>query len=184
MRKCFVVMSGLPGSGKTTLAGRLAPHLSLPVIDKDEILERLFESQGSGDASWRRRLSRESDALLQARATNSDGAILVSHWRLPGMPADSGTPLHWLPPLSACIVNVECSCPPELSARRFAERTRHAGHLDCARSFADVLKSLWTLAALGPLDIGRRVVIDTTLEPKLDDVIDHVVRAFGEFDRS
>ncbi len=82
MRKCFVVMSGLPGRGKTTLARRLAPHLSLPVIDKDEILERLFESQGSGDASWRRRLSRESDALLQAHATNSDGAILVSHWRL------------------------------------------------------------------------------------------------------
>ena len=35
----FVVISGLPGSGKTTLARRLAQALNLPLIDKDDILE-------------------------------------------------------------------------------------------------------------------------------------------------
>ena len=64
MRKPFVVISGLPGSGKTTLARRLAPALNLPLIDKDDILDRLFEAKGSGDAVWRRRLSRESDVIL------------------------------------------------------------------------------------------------------------------------
>jgi shikimate kinase len=47
MRKPFVVISGLPGSGKTTLGRRLAPALTLPFIDKDDILDRLFESKGS-----------------------------------------------------------------------------------------------------------------------------------------
>jgi len=39
----FVVVSGLPGSGKSVLAQRLSPLLGLPVIDKDDILDRLFE---------------------------------------------------------------------------------------------------------------------------------------------
>ena len=40
----FVVVSGLPASGKSTLSRRLATALSLPMLDKDDILEGLFES--------------------------------------------------------------------------------------------------------------------------------------------
>jgi len=79
----FVVVSGLPASGKTTLAHKLAPALNLPVIDKDQILNRLFESKGVGEAMWRRALSRESDLILERRAASSDRAILVSFWRVP-----------------------------------------------------------------------------------------------------
>lgn len=64
MNPLFVLISGLPGSGKTTLARLLAPTLNLSLIDKDEILERLFEAKGIGDPAWRRKLSRESDAIL------------------------------------------------------------------------------------------------------------------------
>jgi glucokinase len=80
--KPYVVISGLPGSGKSTLARRLAPLLNLPVIDKDDSLERLFEIKGTGDAAWRRALSRESDQLFQEEAFQARGAILVSFWLL------------------------------------------------------------------------------------------------------
>ena len=69
MQRRFVVISGLPGSGKTTLAWQLASLLDLPVSDKDSILEDLFDSKGVGDAAWRRILSRESDRILQAQAS-------------------------------------------------------------------------------------------------------------------
>lgn len=85
-----MVLSGLPCSGKSTLARRLSPALRLPLIDKDAILERLFESRGVGDAAWRRRLSRESDGLFEAEAKASGGAVLVSFWRLPGTPGLKG----------------------------------------------------------------------------------------------
>ena len=49
-----MVVSGLPGSGKTTIGRRLAAALSLPLIDKDDILDRLFETKGVGDSTWRR----------------------------------------------------------------------------------------------------------------------------------
>ena len=127
MDKRFVLVSGHPGSGKTTLARDLAPLLGLPLIDKDDILERLFEAKGVGDAEWRRRLSRESDALLQTEAGQSTGAVLTSFWRLPGMPPDSGTSTEWLFDLSEIIVTVRCVCPAEIAAERFTRRTRHPG---------------------------------------------------------
>ena len=40
----FIVVSGLPGSGKSTLGQQLATALGLPFLDKDTILERLFEA--------------------------------------------------------------------------------------------------------------------------------------------
>src|SRR5213075_865138 len=112
-QKSFVVISGLPGSGKTTLGRRLALALNLPLIDKDDILDRLFETKGVGDAAWRRSLSRESDLILRHDAEAADGAVLVSFWRQPGMPDDSGTPTDWLNARSAHVVNVHCVCDVE-----------------------------------------------------------------------
>lgn len=171
MRKPFVVISGLPGSGKTTLGRRLAPALTLPLIDKDDSLDRLFESKGVGDAAWRRALSRESDVIFQREAANSNGAILVSFWHLPGMPSDSGTPTNWLDTPSHQVVNVHCACELDVAASRFLQRRRHPGHLDAESSLSEVLAALRKLTQLPPLDVGRRIDVDTFREPNLQDVV-------------
>ena len=161
-RKPLVVVSGLPGSGKTTVARALGPLMNLPVFDKDEILEGLFERNGLGDAAWRRQLSRESDAMLQAHVVASHGAVISSFWHVAGMPPDSGTPTEWLAAISRTIVNVRCECPPQLAADRFVRRVRHPGHLDSLRTTADVLASIEALVPFGSLTLGELVVVDTT----------------------
>jgi hypothetical protein len=179
MQKPFVVISGLPGSGKTSLGRRLAPALELPLIDKDDILERLFESEGIGDAAWRRQLSRESDVILQRQATLSTGAVLVSFWHLAGMRPDSGTPTDWLQTAPNLSVNVHCVCDLEVAAQRFLERRRHPGHLDGQSSRAEVLASFQALSLCEPLDIASRIEVDTSREPGLDDLVHKVRMAFG-----
>ena len=155
-------MSGLPGSGKSTLAGRIAEALELPLLDKDRYLEELFRVRGAGDAAWRRALSRESDSILQAEATASNGAVLVSHWRLPGMAEGSGTPWEWVSGLSRRVVHVHCACDPEVAARRFFERRRHVGHGDEERPFAAVLASIRETASLGIPELHPVVSADTS----------------------
>ena len=149
----------------------MALSLNLPLIDKDDILDRLFESKGVGNAAWRRTLSRESDAILQHEATNSNGAILASFWRLPGMPSDSGTPTDWLDTPSHHVINVHCVCDLEVAASRFVNRQRHPGHLDGESSSADVSLSLRKLSQLPPLAIGQRIDVDTSQEPNLTDLV-------------
>jgi len=169
--KPFVVVSGLPGSGKSSVARRLADMLNLRLIDKDDILEHLFELKGVGDEAWRRQLSRESDLIFQNEARASDGAILVSFWHLTGMPADSGTPTNWLSKLSNRLVNLHCVCPPEVAAARFLRRERHPGHLDSKSSEEEVLAGLRQIVNLPPLEIRHRVHVDSSLDPDLDSVV-------------
>ncbi|HYL97864.1 MAG TPA: hypothetical protein VEZ90_02835 [Blastocatellia bacterium] len=145
------------------------------MIDKDHILESLFETKGLGDSAWRKRLSRESDQVLQNEAMDSIGAILVSFWRLPGMPLDSGTPVEWLSDLPGSIVNVHCVCAPETAAVRFLQRKRHPGHLDARTSSEELLTNFRRIAGLGTLNISNRIEVDTSQELVLDRIRDQIL---------
>jgi adenylylsulfate kinase-like enzyme len=170
----LVIISGLPASGKTTLARKLAPALGLSLFDKDDILEGLYEALGIGDADWRRRLSRASDEIFQRLAQRSCGAVLTSFWRNAGMPADSGTPAEWISSTSERLVEVHCLCDPEIAAMRFTKRIRHPGHLDSTRRGEDVLSQFQALAAMGPLGLGKLLTVDTAKEIDLSLVVDQV----------
>ena len=116
------VMSGLPASGKT--------NLGLPCLDKDDLLERLYDSEGVGAWKQRRLLSRNSDLTCQQSAEALDAVVLVSHWRPHGGPDDTGTPTSRLNETYDTIVEDHRACSPEAAAQRFLSRHRHPGHLD------------------------------------------------------
>jgi hypothetical protein len=150
------------------LARRLGPRLGLPVIDKDDILERIFEERGMGDSAWRRKLSRESDGIFEREALASTGALLVSFWHADGMAVDSGTPTEWLARLPGCVVNVHCVCASDVAARRFLERQRHPGHLDAGVSQP-------VSVDFARLSVGSRIEVDTSGdEPVLDALVNQI----------
>ncbi|MBK8075071.1 MAG: hypothetical protein IPK24_05755 [Kineosporiaceae bacterium] len=89
MEHAFVVMSGCPEVARTTLGRGIAAELGLAMLDKDDILDALLESLGPGDPGSRHRLSRASDAALQAIAVNTPAAVLSSFWRRERLSATS-----------------------------------------------------------------------------------------------
>src|SRR5262245_13500660 len=60
----LIIVTGLPATGKTTLARRLAADLRLPLVTKDEIKERLFDQLGWHDRAWSLRLGQATYDLL------------------------------------------------------------------------------------------------------------------------
>ncbi len=161
IKRCIVV-SGLPGGGKSTVGRALAAELGADLFDKDDYLERLFVARGIGDADWRQQLSRESDRNFERDALGSHFAVLVSHWRPRGSDSTSGTPCEWVSEAFDRIVELFCDCPVEVAAARFGERLRHPGHLDATRSPSQTEDWLRACARRLPLGIGQLVRVDTT----------------------
>jgi predicted kinase len=150
----YVVVSGPPGSGKTTLATALAPALGLPLIAKDTIKEALMTVLPVPDGATSRTIGTASVAAMLAVAAQAPGAVLESVWHrsrslagLGGLPGD--------------IVEVFCRCDPAVAAQRYARRagTRAAGHLDATRTAGE----LWNDEVARPVAGGWPVIeVDTT----------------------
>lgn len=177
--KRYVIVSGLPASGKSTLAAALSQALGLPLLDKDHFLEALFESQGIGDAQWRRQLSHEADAAFRRQAEQATGAVLTSWWKHPRSLSDSGTPTDWLFALPGTKVEVHCQCSPQIAAERFLARQRSPGHLDYRWSYAELLVNFTAQASLGPLGLGSLVEVSTEGRTDLAALLGEVLSALA-----
>jgi len=167
----FVVVSGIPASGKSTLANQLALRINLPLIDKDDLLIGLFESAPCETQEERTELSRRSDDLFRDQASKSSGAILVSFWHQEGMHSKSGTPLNWVFELSTTLAAIHCECPRKIALSRFTRRTRHPGHQDSRRTTGELEKQFKELSSLGPLPFPNQITVDTTVEVDLDSLV-------------
>ncbi|WP_329116717.1 AAA family ATPase [Streptomyces sp. NBC_01465] len=156
--RSFIIISGLPASGKTTLANLLAPQLGWPVMDKDTILESLYDTLGVGDPTWRHRLSRAADEILFTLAESVPQAILVNWWHHTTAP-------QRLSALTAELTEIHCDIDPTTAAHRFQSRTRHPGHLDADRTPAELAARVAEVRSTypGPLHLGGRLLrVDTT----------------------
>ena len=60
----LIIISGPPGTGKTTLGKHIARELNLPFVHKDGIKELLFDKFGWSDRAWSRKVGIASYAVL------------------------------------------------------------------------------------------------------------------------
>jgi predicted kinase len=121
-RPTLVMVSGPPGSGKTTLARRIARELPCPLVSRDDINEGIFHTFGhdlavAGKESVARitfdAFFRTVDLLLSFQATVvAEAAFQHRRWRL------------GLDTLTAAVELkvVHCTIDPGLARRRVIER--------------------------------------------------------------
>jgi predicted kinase len=74
-RSTLVLMAGLPGAGKTTLARKLACELQWQVIDKDRYKEVLLQQGSDDDGAARTAYDRSFDELRTILVQQQDSVI-------------------------------------------------------------------------------------------------------------
>jgi predicted kinase len=178
--KIGVVVTGLPASGKTTIARSIASSLSLDLIDKDDFLEDLYELNEVRSWEGRKELSRQSDVLFQVAGVKSGSAVLVSHWKPLAERSESGTPTDWLKRTFTSLIEVYCFCPPDVAIDRFLARKRHPNHFDQQRDPTELAQRLRDLESGYPLGIGPVVEVRTDMKVNQQAIADKVRLLLGD----
>lgn len=75
----LIIVAGMPATGKSTLARKLAAAFDMPILEKDEIKEALFDTVGYADLAAKRALDRGAAAVLlyTARVALQSGSSLI-----------------------------------------------------------------------------------------------------------
>lgn len=60
----IIVLTGMPASGKSTLAAKLSKAFAYPVLEKDALKEELFDTLGFENYAQKRKLDHAANAVL------------------------------------------------------------------------------------------------------------------------
>jgi hypothetical protein len=177
--KSFIVVSGMPASGKTTIGRAIAAGLGWKFLDKDDFLEALFDQAGCRSREERQLLSRRADAAFETAARRLERAVLTSFWRPPGARSESGTPTEWLLDPACRVLEVVCSCSPDRAAKRFLGRSRHAGHHDGVWTEDALIAQGERASSRLPLGLGPHLAVRTDGSVELEEEVLEVARAWA-----
>lgn len=160
----LVVVTGMPSSGKTTVAEALAARLVLPLIAKDDIKESLYESIGADDVAASARLGTAAYALIfdLARTMLASGVSLIVEANFfREQECDfASLPRHRL-------AQLHCHAPLAVLLDRYAGRSRHAGHQDAEK--IKELPARFHSGSHSPLRLtGKLIELDTTAAVNLE----------------
>jgi predicted kinase len=156
----LVLVNGLPGSGKTTLATQLAARLAVPLVSQDAVKELLADAFPAVPMASLGAIAADTAWSLVAE---TPGTVILDSWFF--RPRDLPFVKAGLERCcAAMVVEIWCDVPPGIARHRHESRIRHAVHRDhrATESWSD------RAAAADPLDIGLTFRIPTDQPVDID----------------
>ena len=171
----LVVVTGAPGTGKTTLATRLSRELGLPLLTKDAVKEAMMEALPVPDREASMQLGaaafRVLFTLTRSLLDAGVGHVLEGPFTHPQADGELGELGQ-----RARTVLIHCVAPAELVVARYRDRfesgQRLPGHFDGA-----VLDGLAARVQAGEFDPPhisvRKLIVDTSngYRPTIDQIV-------------
>jgi predicted kinase len=161
VRVTLIVVSGAPGTGKSTVAAALAGELRWPLLALDMIKETLADVLGLGDERWSDVLGDAAAEVVFRLSVRFPDAIAEGWWR--------GTRRARAARQFAGAAEVFCYCDPGLVTARMRGRhgkERHPIHRDVINPSSMLLGHVEMLAGVvSTLGLGGTLVKVDTGQP-------------------
>lgn len=166
----IIFITGLPASGKTTLARTLANEFAIPILAKDEFKELLFDTLGCKDRAWSTQLGAASFAIFyktfEKMLMANTSFITDADFSRPDLARQTLQQLIHGKPHK--VIEIRLVCDGNVLFQRFKTRSfsenRHSGHLDHL-NFEEFQPVLVT-GKRAPLELGGLMLeIDVTTFP-------------------
>lgn len=157
----IIIITGPTCTGKSTLAKKVSEEFDLPIIGKDEIKELLFDTLGSKDREWSKKLGVASIELLYMFIKKflkvGKPFIIEANFRAE---RDSETFQRLQREYNFFPIQINCKCDGEVLFERFKKRSksgqRHLGHQDHLNY--EEFKPTILQGGREPLDIEGKVI--------------------------
>lgn len=135
MKPWIVVITGLPGTGKTTLSKQMADALGVPLIAKDAIKEIMYDTIGWSDKEFSGKLARATFGIIEyvvEENLRTGRSIIVEGNYAPKLASKQFQ--QWQEQYGCAITQIVCRTDLDVLAQRYLDRLksgqRHEGHID------------------------------------------------------
>ncbi len=169
----LILVLGMPGSGKTTLAKKLAQELNLPLVVKDDLKVILLDTYGWQDRETSIQAGSTSYKLMDyiiAEQLQVGNSLIVESTFYPEY--DDARFQAWQEAYGVRYVQIYCYADVNTIRRRFKERAasddRHVSYAEGEAGLQNLEK--YIEQGINPLSIGGTLIkVDTTDFSKVDE---------------
>lgn len=180
----MIIITGAPAAGKTTISKKISEKFNLPIINKDEFKELLFDCLGIKDTEWAMKLGVASFELtyLSAEKLLQSGNSFIVEGNFDNK-YSTKTFIDMKLRFKYKVLQIFCYAEDRILYERYVNRdtsgNRHPGHIRPISDFEDYKKTMNNKSFRLDIDGGIIRDVDTTNfeSVNLQDIYDLVERS-------